>query len=815
MALIVKDNNGKFFEVPAGKEQDAIDGKFIPATPEEIAQLKEAEEFQDRPIAANLAAAADSLTLGAFSPLAVASGLVKKRTLTGLNEYNNTVPGEILGAAIPMVLSAPVSAGAKVVGAAKAVTAAEELSTLAKVAEMTPVGLLQKIGTKVASGTKELIGAEGTAAKILSGAAQTGVEAGIYGGAMEANRQYLENEPLSYEKVAAQAGLNTLLGGAFGATPAILGAVTGRAKEFVTDMVEKTIKDVDLKKAVAKITTGLSGENMEYLAKHMDDVENAVPYGDTARAFRDPKTGALSKGWELQKIKAKEALNTLDNAAETIEIKKLQDTITPALADLEPNIKISDETRRAYNRLSSINGALDLEKKAGVNMTPKRLKSIVEAIDEDATAAYNKLQNGEKLSVYDKSLINVRRSFDDLLKSTVPAYKEAMEPVAEITKVMGKMNDLFSNPDTVQSKLLTIMKGVKKESWVQTYDNYIALMKKNGIEVPDFIKPMKDYTVQQDFEKAITNGSRRVNLGAIVFGSLGGPVGAAAGAVAGATLDVYGRQVIKFLIKNYNNLKPLQFVNSRLINAVNKTNKMINIKMDGFLDKSYKSTLAPISVTIFHDTNYNKTKREDKQTQLAGYKARSQEITELFNNPQQMVDRLNTRLVNITEAAPQYGQGLTTVATRAVNFLFDKMPKKSNSGLLINQTHIPSSTEVAKFSRYLGAVEKPLSVLDSLNNSILTSEEIEAVSTVYPELMKHLQVNLMNKIAIKKPKLSYRDRLQISVFMQQPMDPTLDPNFINKMQQLNLPPEERKSGNIDIGTAAENMQTETERITNE
>jgi hypothetical protein len=67
----------------------------------------------------------------------------------------------------------------------------------------------------------------------------------------------------------------------------------------------------------------------------------------------------------------------------------------------------------------------------------------------------------------------------------------------------------------------------------------------------DLLKELDDSLVKESFEKSANNGSRRVNLGAVVGAVSGGGIGATAGAVAGALGDTYGPKATKALLDAY------------------------------------------------------------------------------------------------------------------------------------------------------------------------------------------------------------------------------------------------------------------------
>jgi len=160
---------------------------------------------------------------------------------------------------------------------------------------------------------------------------------------------------------------------------------------------------------------------------------------------------------------------------------------------------------------------------------------------------------------------DVRKAMDAVLKTLNPDYKKAMVPVAQRTKLQAITNKKFAlkyDPttgtyatDATAGKLRpTLLNGKKPESSVILRQ----LKKFTGIDLPEQARLS---LIKKQFTGGATQGSRRVNLGAMVGGAvgtgvgaatgspyLGGVVGTGAGAVGGAVMDKYGGQLTGTLI---------------------------------------------------------------------------------------------------------------------------------------------------------------------------------------------------------------------------------------------------------------------------
>lgn len=169
-------------------------------------------------------------------------------------------------------------------------------------------------------------------------------------------------------------------------------------------------------------------------------------------------------------------------------------------------------------------------------------------------------------------------------------------------------------------------------------------------------------------------------------------------------------------------------------------------------------------------------------------------ITELATNSDKLFDSLSRGTYKLNAHAPEIGAYASTTATRAINFLFDKMPKDPNGTALMpfDRPYEPSSMELAKFERYVQAVENPMSVLDEAQNGTLTQEHVEALKAVYPVIYGEIRSKVYDEIAThgKEFKVPYNRKIQLGTLLDLPLDTSLNPTFIAAMQNSFLPTEQ-------------------------
>lgn len=151
-----------------------------------------------------------------------------------------------------------------------------------------------------------------------------------------------------------------------------------------------------------------------------------------------------------------------------------------------------------------------------------------------------------------------------------------------------------------------------------------------------------------------------------------------------------------------------------------------------------------------------------------------------------MQERLIKATAKVSAHAPGVGQYMSTTLVRAATFLQSKLPKDPSGAFAYpwERPHEPSNLEVAKFERYVQAVESPMSVLDEAQKGTLTREHVEALKTVYPVLYNHIRSQVFDQLSEKGPnlKVSYNKKVMLANLLELPLDQSLTPGFINDMQ---------------------------------
>jgi hypothetical protein len=139
---------------------------------------------------------------------------------------------------------------------------------------------------------------------------------------------------------------------------------------------------------------------------------------------------------------------------------------------------------------------------------------------------------------------------------------------------------------------------------------------------------------------------------------------------------------------------------------------------------------------------------------------------------------------NIEHYLPEHASSGAKQVMQAVNYLNQNRPSSLKPAPLDTEQP-PSAAQETVYKRTLATAEQPLSVLKRVQNGSLTSKDVKDLGGMYPELYKTLQNQLqmaMVEHLSAKNNISYRMRQGISLFLGQPMDTTMIPISIQKIQ---------------------------------
>lgn len=150
------------------------------------------------------------------------------------------------------------------------------------------------------------------------------------------------------------------------------------------------------------------------------------------------------------------------------------------------------------------------------------------------------------------------------------------------------------------------------------------------------------------------------------------------------------------------------------------------------------------------------------------------------------------------EEAPNISAAAQLASVRGVAFLAGKAPKMSGVGPLGKPLPL-NGDDAFRFNRYYDAVDRPTSIIARAQNGTLTPLDVEAVSTVYPGLMRKIRESLLGHLMEREGLIPYRQRLMVGMLLGRDVDGTMTPAALQATQAVYQrpdagPPEDQLQG---------------------
>jgi hypothetical protein len=170
----------------------------------------------------------------------------------------------------------------------------------------------------------------------------------------------------------------------------------------------------------------------------------------------------------------------------------------------------------------------------------------------------------------------------------------------------------------------------------------------------------------------------------------------------------------------------------------------------------------------------------------ANFMGRVERLAELTSNPGRLTEELAKNTEGVSED-PQLQTSLNTQATTALLYLQNAAPKNPRTSSIFQNADAnwkPSQSDIRRFSRVVRAIDDPLSILDDINAGVLSPDSVNAVKAVYPEIYSVMVRETVEQMSGSKgaTKLSASDKVQLSILLGMPVDSSLDPAFVNTIQ---------------------------------
>jgi hypothetical protein len=173
---------------------------------------------------------------------------------------------------------------------------------------------------------------------------------------------------------------------------------------------------------------------------------------------------------------------------------------------------------------------------------------------------------------------------------------------------------------------------------------------------------------------------------------------------------------------------------------------------------------------------------------------------------------------NLGAVYPQHNFMLNQAKGRVFNYLQSLKPQENPNKLPFDEA--PDTKEATKkYDHAIDLSNQPLSILNQVKDGSLTINDMKHMTSMYPELYKHLSKQLTAKISenqMKEERPNYATRQGLSLFLGAPMDSTFMPQNIQAAQSVFMkqkasqqaPPMKAKKSTGKMGEMSKNYQTQ-------
>ncbi len=202
------------------------------------------------------------------------------------------------------------------------------------------------------------------------------------------------------------------------------------------------------------------------------------------------------------------------------------------------------------------------------------------------------------------------------------------------------------------------------------------------------------------------------------------------------------------------------------------------------------------------------------------YETKAKPLRTLAQNPdpQVLANTLTKNTAGLHEALPNISQSLKTLGAKTLTYLHSKMPQSSNSMIGDADYEAPKAQQREWLDLH-DIVNDPVSALDHVRHGTFTSQHLDALQNVHPELLNEMRQKVMeNMDPDKVKKLPSSTKLSLGTFLGSPITQSQTPsavlaNQIGLQQTKGMPQQgspKSTVGGLDKLQFGERVKTETQ-----
>lgn len=730
----VLDKDGSLQQVPNATYAEALQsGEYLPASDEDVRKEMYQQKYGNSELEAAGAAALRGVTMG-ISDLFL-SKIVGKGRLAGLQEANpiSSTVGEVAGTIGGLFL--PVGPIAKVAGVGAKAT---EIAAKAGLRALEKAGVKSTVAASIVS-------------KVGAVAAGSAVEGAAFGAGHLLSEASLGKADFNAENLAAEAGTGALFGAGIGG---IFGAIHAAAPT-VSSKVGSLFKDVDYLKKT----------------KNVEDFMGLTPSKVAKNAKIDPKMS--EKMVDALADESKIGMKLMDSDATVLQKteafkERAGQTIGKSLDDIEAAGSATDgifpKAKEVYSDLNKTLNSMKKEFELAEGITAPEHKAISEEITRFK-------------DVYKRLEADAAKTGESLKASKLQEMRQSLDEAAKW--------DIVKNTDPAKIAIAKQLRYVLRKEIDATADRAGAVLGKDiGAQLK---QANQDYYIAskmvEPMQKKVSTGSS-IGLKDILTGVGGEMLGTGIGAsfVAAKKLlqsDFKHKAVI---------LGQLERANMSVSKAIdNSTAKF-------FAEKSSK-VAKPLMIKSLVDFGLSKDlDGKAPKTNSQAFSNLQTNLQNLSSSPEKVLKASHHNTNAVSQGAPDTAAALSLVGQNAVQFLASKIPKRQSYPGIVPRPWQPSSMELHKFERYVGAVENPKNAIENFSHGRMSREEAEALQVVYPNIFTRLRENVVSNIKLHGQHMPYQKKMQMGILLNMVTDPSMAAENILSLQSNFTKPPEQGSG---------------------
>lgn len=228
-----------------------------------------------------------------------------------------------------------------------------------------------------------------------------------------------------------------------------------------------------------------------------------------------------------------------------------------------------------------------------------------------------------------------------------------------------------------------------------------------------------------------------VGVGAVIGGAPGAILGGIASAVSNPGSIVRKMMVAEDMMKRVARFDGE--ADAAISRAVAKpTIKTLRARASGATQGAEAAIRrAAVPATVYGTTTVRERRRKEYQSNI-------ESVRRFASDPEHAISSVSAS-VQINDLPQLNSQAQSTVA-RAMHFLDSKIPAPPKTGGIVAKRTVVSDAEMAQMERYLRAIKNPLVAIHDLEKNRLTSDTIDAIKHVYPNLFSELQAKTWQTI---------------------------------------------------------------------